>query len=309
MLDYTKAIPNYNNIITYRITWIILGTFIFISGYFIGQKKIAINKKSLISFYLNRILRIYPLYLLSISIFSYLGLSDVKTSLKAALLISTIVGPSPPTLWFITMLMIFYASSPFLMLACQNIRTIKLIIMYIVLTVLLSTYWYFTRLLDMRIIVYLPSFVFGLLVSRYEIEIWQNKYYLYLVLFIGIIFSFATNSSYKGLNMLFATPMVTVVSFFLFTIFKKFSIEHQKINSSILIVSYSSYCMYLFHRPIYMILKKIYFPNSNILQLIYLVTFCLFCIGMFSYSMQKLYDTTVKVLTNHQQFPIGARTP
>jgi peptidoglycan/LPS O-acetylase OafA/YrhL len=307
MLNYTNAIPNYRNIVTYRITWIILGTFLFISGYFIGKKRVEINKKSLKYFYINRILRIYPLYCLSIIIFTYFGLSDFNTSLKAAFLISTFFVPQPPTLWFITMLMIFYVSSPFIMVACQNISIIKLITIYIVLTILLLFYWYSTRLIDTRIIVYLPSFVFGLFTSHHETRISTNKYLLYLALVIAIILSFATNTSYDSLNMLFATPMIAIVAYLLFTLFRKVSIQHQKVKSSILIVGYSSYCMYLFHRPIYMILKKLYFPDSSILQLTYLVTFCLPCIWLFSYSIQKSYDNIIQVLTHHSRAKVNPK--
>ena len=69
LLSYTDAIHDYNNVVTFRITLIILGTFVFISGYLIGTKNIELKKQSLISFYFNRVLRIYPLFLLSIFIF------------------------------------------------------------------------------------------------------------------------------------------------------------------------------------------------------------------------------------------------
>lgn len=61
MLDYTNAIPGHKNIITYRITWIILATYVFLSGYFIGGKNIEIQKQDLVSFYKKRVIRIYPL--------------------------------------------------------------------------------------------------------------------------------------------------------------------------------------------------------------------------------------------------------
>ncbi len=40
LLSYTTAIADHNNFITIRITYIILGTFVFISGYLCGGKKI-----------------------------------------------------------------------------------------------------------------------------------------------------------------------------------------------------------------------------------------------------------------------------
>jgi fucose 4-O-acetylase-like acetyltransferase len=52
LLDYTKAIPVYRNFITQRITYIILGSFVFISGYFIRSNKMTINKEAIFSFYI-----------------------------------------------------------------------------------------------------------------------------------------------------------------------------------------------------------------------------------------------------------------
>lgn len=297
MLNYTNAIPLYNNIVTYRITWIILGTFMFLSGYFIGKKRVEINKKSLQHFYTNRVLRIYPLYFLTIILFTFLGLSDSTTSIKASLLISSFLGPSPPTLWFITILMTFYASAPFLMLACEKIKIGKLLAIYIVITVLLLLCWRVTHLLDIRIIVYLPAFTFGLYISNHDIKISQNKLLFAISLSLGTILSFTTNNSHNSFNMLLATPMITVVSVLLYTVFNKFSVQNKKINISILIMSYASYGMYLFHRPIYMIFKRLYFPESNIMQIVYLVTVCLPIIVLLSYIIQKSYDTTIKMLT------------
>ena len=298
MLNYTDAIPNYNNVVTYRITWIILGTFVFISGFFIGKKRIELKKESLITFYINRVLRIYPLYLISLVTFIFFGLSDFTTSLKAALMLSMFLKPSPPTLWFVTMLMIFYIMSPFLMLACQKIKIIKMVVIYLILSIVLMCYFYFTRLLDVRIVMYLPAFVFGLFVANNEISVSKNEAYLFFALLIGVLISFLTDTPYKAINWLFATLMVTIAPYFLFKLFSRHSIWFKKIKRIILALSYSSYCMYLFHRPIYIVYKKLYFPDTSALQLIYLVIFCLPSIVLFSYSLQKIYDIANKMLTN-----------
>lgn len=298
MLNYTDAIPEYNNLVTYRVTWIVLGTFVFISGYFMGKKEIEIEKKSLMSFYKNRVLRIYPLYLLSLITFTYLGMSDFMTSLKAALVLSMFFKPAPPTLWFITMLMFFYTISPFLMSACRKLKIMNLVMIYFVVSVLLMLYFVFTRLLDIRILMYLPAFVFGLIVSMDETGVSEKKSCLILALVVGIIVSFLTNTSYKQVNFLLSIPMVTTAPYFLFTMFRKKSASLQKIGSIISILSYSSYCMYLFHRPIYIVARRLYFPESGVIQLIYLVAFCLPCIGLFSFCIQKLYDTANREFAN-----------
>ena len=296
MLNYTNVIPNYNNIITYRLTWIILATFVFVSGYFIGQNNIELQKQDLASFYIKRVMRIFPLYLLSILAFTYLGLSDLKTSIKAILLVSMFLKPAPPTLWFITMIMIFYIISPFLILACKNIKIIKIIVIYVIISLFLLLYYYFTKFLDVRLIVYLPAFIFGIFVAVNEKTVIDTK--LVIISFVvGALISFLFNTSFIGLNWLLSTLLVTIAPYFLFNVFSKMQFTNTKVITSIMFIGYSSYCMYLFHRPIYITLKKIYFPNSYFLQLLYLLVIGLPCIAIFSFYLQKFYDATNKMLT------------
>ncbi len=298
MIGYTKAIQNYKNIITYRLTWVILATFVFVSGYFIGKNSIELHKQTLISFYLKKVMRIYPLYFLSILVFTYFGLSDFKTSIKAFFLVSMFVKPSPPTLWFITMIMFFYVISPFLIFVCKNIKKIKIIVIYLIVSLLLMLYYYFTKLLDLRFIVYLPAFIFGIFVAVNDEQSISTKLVI-LASVVGALISFFLNTPHKQLNMLFSTLLVTSASFFLFNVFRKMSFKNTKIMASIILLSYSSYCMYLFHRPIYIILKKLYFPNSLFLQLLYLIVIGLPCIFILSLYLQKFYDKSNRMLTNH----------
>ena len=128
LLGYTEPIPKYDNFITLRITYILLGTFTFISGYYIGLKNTVINKQSLIQFYKKRFLRVYPLYFIAIGLFTILHLSDFDTSIKAALIISMFAQPATQTLWYITMLMLFYSISPLIIIGYQKKTLSKLII-------------------------------------------------------------------------------------------------------------------------------------------------------------------------------------
>ena len=175
MFSYTKAIPEYNNFITYRLTLIILGTFVLISGYFIGLKDIKINKHSIMHFYKKRLLRIYPLYLIAIGLFTFFNLSNLITSIKAGFLISMLIKPAPRTLWFITMLMSFYAISPLLIHASKTIKPSNLITYYLIFIIFLLTYLYLTQMLDIRIVIYFPSFALGVFVARKNIEISKNR--------------------------------------------------------------------------------------------------------------------------------------
>lgn len=297
MLDYTNAIPNYDNLITHRIKLIVLSLFVFISGYLVGTKKIELTRQAIISFYKNRFARIYPLFFLALTVYYLFGLSDLVTSAKASVLVSMFFRPAPPTLWFITMLFLFYAATPILSFAVFNFKIQKIISLYSSLSMLLAVYFYFFELLDFRFLEYLPSYIFGLLVANRGFDYFNNKK-LFSLLLIGTGISFLFNTSHVGINGILATLMMTICPYYLLFYVKDIEFSSQRTINAIATLSYSSYCMYLFHRPIYMVFRKIFFPDSEHLQLIYLILFCLPCIILFSYTLQKTYDMLVQKITN-----------
>ena len=298
MFGYTNYIFNYNNLVTYRLTIVILGIFVFISGCFIGKKEIYFNKPCLLLFFKNRVIRIYPLYLLAVYLFAIFDLSSFKTSFKAACGISMFAKPAPHTLWFITMLIGFYIISPLLIVVCRTTKTSRFLLCCFVIIMLLWAYMYFTNLLDLRIIVYFPAFGLGVFVANNSINNFHRRYIFLIIMIFSVLVSFLINIPDKQMNLLVSTPMVTLCPLFLFSALKDFVVSSKKVYKAIFCLSYSSYCMYLFHRPIYIVLKKLYFPETYFLQLVYLVIFCLPCIIMFSYIIQKLYDITVCTITN-----------
>jgi peptidoglycan/LPS O-acetylase OafA/YrhL len=298
MFNYTTAFPEYNNILTYRFTLVILGTFVFISGYFVGMKDITINKHSIIEFYKQRLLRIYPLYLIAIILFTLLNLSNLKTSIKAGLLISMIIEPAPPTLWFIAMLMLFYVTSPLLIYASKTIQAKRLMSYYLITIIALIAYSYFTKKLDIRLVMYFPSFALGVFIANNNIELVEKKYNAsaLIVTTFCILLSFVTTPN-SQLNEMLNAPMILLCSYFLFRVAKKIVFSSNQTCRVIAILSYSSYCMYLFHRPIYIILNKFYFPEEYLYQVVYLVVFCMPCILLFSFIFQKAFDITINALT------------
>ena len=296
MFNYTDAVPNYNNFITIRLTYIILGTFVFVAGYFVGLKKITFCKQSVMQFYKKRLLRIYPLYLIAIGLFTFFHLSDIVTAIKAAFVMSMLIKPAPPTLWFITMLMLFYIVSPLIMVASKTIKMCKLILYFSICMSCLLAYHYLTKLLDLRLLMYFPSFVLGVFVAGKNINIFQKKHLIFILAIISIFISFL-KTPYNTLNLSLNTPMVILCSYLLFLAAKNFVVASNRIYKSIIFLSYSSYCMYLFHRPIYITLKKIYFPETYLCQVVYLVIICLPCILFSSFIIQKTYDITLHLLT------------
>jgi peptidoglycan/LPS O-acetylase OafA/YrhL len=296
--SYTKAIPYYNNFVTIRLAYITLGTFVFISGYLIGLKNILISKHSVLHFYQKRLLRIYPLYLIAIGLFTFFHMSDLITSLKAACLVSMLVKKAPPTLWFIPMLMLFYIISPFVIVVCRTNKISQLLLYCSCLITCLLLYNKLTKLLDIRVIMYFPAFILGVYVSNNGKNIFlQKSHIVFLLLIISILVSFI-ETTHKSTKLLLNTPLIVLCSYLLFRGSSEIAVSSNRVYKSIILMSYSSYCMYLFHRPLYVILTKIYFPKAYLSQVVYLVLFCLPCIIISSFIIQKLYDILIGTLTS-----------
>ncbi len=298
LLDYTNAISNDNNVITYRITLIILATFVLISGYFLGSK--YNNRYNLIAFYKKRFIRIYPPYFVAIIIFTILGLSDVTTSIKAILAVSMFIRPAPRTLWFITMLLFFYLISP-LCISLSRQGLIKYLFFYTLLFFILLGYECASYLifhyyyLDVRIATYLSPFMTGVFMANNKVI--TNKKYILFVTIIAFAVSCYFNYENKYLDLLCSIPVITAAPLLLFFLFSRLKIESFRAQKIIIFLSTASYFMYLFHRPFYIFFKKIYFPNTSLFQLLYLLIICLPVIILASFGLQKIYDNILKMLT------------
>lgn len=182
MMEYSEASQNHMNFAAIKLMQIALGTFVFISGYFIGLNNLDISRHNVILFYKKSFLRIYPLYFFAIALYAIFHLSNLTTLIKAASMISMFAKPAPITLWFITMLMSFYIISPFIIVVCSTMHPYKFILYFFLLIGCLLTYSYLTELLDLRLVRYFPSFVLGIfLATNKNKDVPQNNYILYFL--------------------------------------------------------------------------------------------------------------------------------
>ena len=94
------------------ITMLMLGLFMFLSGYLLGKKEMK-TLDDVKTFYKSRFWRFYLLYVASVVTFPITGfnrsLGVMFTTLTAT---STFILPQPVTLWFLSMLAGFYILTP-----------------------------------------------------------------------------------------------------------------------------------------------------------------------------------------------------
>lgn len=98
-----------NNFSCNNITWASLGCFSFISGLFIGKRDL-VSRRDIFEFYKKRLLRIYPLFLLSAVCLYLIDFNGLVETLYGLLGISAFTGHQPLTLWFISMILFFILS-------------------------------------------------------------------------------------------------------------------------------------------------------------------------------------------------------
>ncbi len=290
LFNYTKAFPLYQNVVTDRLLMVVLGLFVLISGYLIGTRGNSHSKDGLVAFYAKRLLRIYPPFILFSIIFYMLNVGSGKKLFKTATLISMVFPPAANTLWFVAMIIVFYLMTPLLINMARNMAKYFLFCGFLFGSAFILNHFF--NILNERLILFFPIFAVGvLLASHQELKDSLRLSVVTLFLIASIMVTFMDNASmYLWLPLMVFAPLLC----FLAISRKEKMIERFKIIGHI---GYASLFVYLSHRPIYEVLKKLYFPQSEILQIVYLAAICLPLIIAVSWFLQKWYNNIVWFLT------------
>ncbi len=292
LFDYTDAFPGYINPVSENITIAVLGLFTFISGFLSGKS--VVKAARIKDFYTKRLIRIYPLYFVAVILFFICRENDFITSVKSFLCVSMLYSPAPRTLWFITMIMLFYLAAPFLVKLSINskkyfVAVVSTIIALVSLMVVFKT-------LDIRLILYLPCFCLALYCAAHDVE---NRFLNFksaiACLIAGLLLLFI-NTDVWTIEKLKQIPFILSLSYLIFAVSYRSQNWFPKIGL-ISFLSFSSYAMYLFHRPIYITLKQLYFPASDLFQIMYLFI-CLVVMVLLSWLIQRTNDKLFIVFHN-----------
>ncbi len=286
LFAFTRAFPEYYNAFTIMVAMVLLGLFVIISGFLIGSS--AKKSVSSVHFYKNRLIRIYPiypLYALAVVLFYAYGINDAATSFKSLILISMYHGPASVTLWFVTMIVLFYLATPLLLKLVESpVKYLFFIIAIMAMTVALQVVF---GTVDYRLLLYFPCYCIGIHCSRHGIRTRVVNIRSALLLFcLGLILSFIEFGAWSQFNS------ILIILSCPYLIFAISCLNEDKFKrlGIISLLSYSSFAMYLFHRPIYFTLRSLYFPESGQFQVLYLVAVCLPAVVFISWGLQKLYD-------------------
>lgn len=289
LLNYTSVFPDYSGPISVRITLVILGVFVLISGLLLGASEVDFSIRSGARFIAKRILRIYPLFIIALIWYWACGLIDGPVFWKSAAVGSMIFGPAPMTLWFVVMLIMFYVGAIIL------IPSLRFRYGYLVSSVLLfgvALIMHFSLPHgDLRVALYFPAFALGVYLSKRIKFIERRRIISVMALTaLAVVFSLVDND--PG-NCLTSIPLVATGALLAVVCCSRIKspIPRSKI---IRFISSASYVMYLLHPPLFTQLKELYFPVCPEGQLAYLLFFCLPFITIFSWLIQCAYDHVLR---------------
>lgn len=268
-----------------------LSAFAFISGYFLGKKEVH-SFSDVKLFYKKRFLRIYPLFFLSCTsfllldiIFNLSFLSGVKQYVLTLLGIAVFTGDSPRTIWFVSMLLLFYAFTP-LFLSCKiKVRAIILCLIFSLLFILS----FFINQIDYRVVYLFAFYGAGLLFQNIELD---SKIRIPLLL-IGIV-------AFVGFSILDLKVSVYIFDYlykiaFVVTVFEFGKIiQKSHIISKIFVwISYASMVAYLFHRQYFSCIHKI--TGNFEIVISYLLYLPLLLV--ISFFIQRSYDKLIDIFS------------
>jgi peptidoglycan/LPS O-acetylase OafA/YrhL len=288
-----------DNILNYTVIKLFIpaamGAFCYISGYLLSIKYGSMQTlDDIIVFIKRRFLKLYPLYIVILYVFcSYFHL-NMASFLSQGLLVSMLTNTSVFTMWFVTMLFNYYIIFILISFKESLSKTLFVSIFFVALCIAIN---YFICPIDNRILLYYPSFLFGILSSK------SNKYtelldisYINLICFLVSIIMMIVSQYIPNeiLSKLLIYTAGTIIIFpFNFISKKCIFYCNFTINSIVKNISYASFCMYLTHDIIFRALVNGFsnFSGLNKLLLLYLIGMPL--IYIISYIIQTLYDRLI----------------
>ena len=289
---YTDLAISQNNAFV-SLIWSTLGVFTFLSSFLLSSRYSFKDSNDICIFYKKRVLRFYPLFLISSLLLLAIHFNTTAETLKGILGIAPFWKPQQHTLWYISMLIGLYMLTPLL---CKK-QLIYQITIFILILVSIGIIDFIFHSIDLRIYYYYIVYFVGILSAQYSspkiVRIITSNTVLvistvvYIVIFIIGLFNRIGGrlvmmvEGYLGIGVI-----LNLCNYLGNSIEKQFKI--------ISFLSYASMCAYLFHREVYWGLLFLYQPSNNWGTILYLFLIGVPIVFLISYNIQKYYDKVIK---------------
>ena len=288
--EYVFTSPLHESQWARMVTWGCLGAFTFISAYFLAGKYEFANWMHIRAFYKKRLIRFYPLFIISALSLFLIGFNDWEQTWRGLIGISTFSAPQINTLWYISMLMGFYLLTPFM---SRGGIFYKLII-YLLIVGIVVLLKMFHAEVDNRFFYYLTIYEAGIIFSKHIPIRLQKQFYVSNLIFIMgcIIYTICLLWVVYHPNILCMMIGGFIGCGLLLLISERIANTYN-FSRLINFFSYGSMAAYLFHRQIFYIGLSVYDPTDMWKKIIYLVAIVLPIIFIISYYIQRYYDRLI----------------
>lgn len=272
-----------------------LGTFCFISGCLLSRRYVLASWRDVGVFYIRRVLRIYPLYVIALTAFLALGFVTRPVFHKSLFLTNALTAPGKDpliTLWFVSMIVLYYAMVPLYLVFFKHWRALAITVG--IWAILILVRQAFGRI-DGRFLIQFPVFAAGIIVGR------SPKILQIMAKPLGAAVSLAVFAAaewifwhipVEGIAYLLLMDMA-VLSAIPVLLFLGWGVAFVVKGRFLHVLSYSSFALYLFHRILFDFGTKAYlrlWPERSIPSMSYLLCFVLPASIAISYAIQWLYD-------------------
>ncbi|MDJ0744115.1 MAG: acyltransferase family protein [Xenococcaceae cyanobacterium MO_167.B27] len=293
-----------------------VGGFLFLSGFKLTKSKISNSSRE---FLVNRFFRVYLLYLLALIVFSFTAYPDLNNGIFPSwsnfILHSFCIQSLIPhffqqdynTIWFVSVLFFCYG---FFLLTRRLLDKLHLflIILFIVI-VAISLIRHLASLYEVNIFhqyldTWLAFFSLGMVYSKNQKRINRLNTKLFAcsscISFILLI-ALYNATEIEGL-LIYTIERILILASTLSLYFIQFKIHphiyvSRRVSSFLKWISYSSFCVFLFHRSIWNLLVK-FWSDESFYQSIFILVLGIPIILILSYRIQVTYN---QVITNIRQ--------
>ena len=273
----------------------VLATFTFISASFLGRSKIE-SYSDVMDFYKKRVIRIYPLFLLSaVSLYlihMLVGINYVD-SLKQLILtilgLSSLLSNEPQTIWYIGMLISFYVFTPFVNRLVKTEMKILFLTIGMIILIVLNIF----NIPSNNVLLYYPVYAIGLVLAK-KID-YSAKINIWLLLFNIIIFIICCLIK-ANLNLFIINYICMFALIYILICVGKIIAQSKCVSNLLALVSYSSMVAYLFHRQFFGGLEYIFGKYQVWFAYLVALPFLL----LISYCIQFIYDKLLRLIFDKQ---------
>ena len=285
--------PLYTNSLIRTGAYLSLSIFTFQSGFLLASR-CDLNKVRFFDFMKKRLLRIYPLFVISSMLLCVISFNTWSSTAKAWLGISPFWGPTPRTMWYVGVLLFFYSITLFWGKGGIRSQFLK----FIIIMGVVSGIHFIFHSVDPRVFFYSSVYFVSIIIGQYFKErffslvtSWQFIIIISL-LFISIAIVQLFN---KSLLLTYGNSVLGMLSFFgIYICIGEKGKTSEKFVSVALSLSYATFCLYLFHREVFAFLLKLWQPDNPYYLFFYIGVLGLIITYPIAYYIQKGYDTIIQ---------------